>query len=391
LPSFTTSGSGAPDDLVGPNIRAVATVAVAYYLEQARMFDVVDRLTETWWNGQVPVGYESGGRALDDYYWSAEFRLSAPARHMQYSRVLGAPGGEVSTEVQPNTQFNDLFMRFIASLAEYDRQQRVADVVGGQRTSALTLTGEAVRQAGRNLAANCTLYGWGGTPFAARRLAKQIQTSLAILNASDLQAVLGVDGPWKMIERISTEYWGASPNLVKYRTLAESSRIILNVVATYANIWSGSTGNPLFDDPATGNQSTTALSQLSQNFGTLARVLALPEKDRNQALAESVNAASASPGTQSSSADIGDDDRDKLLREAGNIIAVQGIKDDTVSQLSQPQETQYAPSIPTITAAPSSDGQAGLDQLKRMVTQGQVPSLDQLKNLVLGGTNGHQG
>ena len=68
------------------------------------------------------------------------------------------------------------------------------------------------------------------------------------------------------------------------------------------------------------------------------------------------------------------------------MIAVQGIKDDTVSQLSEPSETQYAPSIPTFApgATGSGNGQQGIDQLKQMVSQGQVPDINTLKNLVMG-------
>jgi hypothetical protein len=117
LPALTGDGAASPDDIRPDNIRAVGVIFAGYQLEQLRLFEVVDRIAETWWNGQLPVGSDAGTKALDDYYWSSEFRLSDSARHMQYSRVLGTPGGEVSTEVQPNTQLNDLWMRFIASLA----------------------------------------------------------------------------------------------------------------------------------------------------------------------------------------------------------------------------------------------------------------------------------
>jgi len=64
---------------------------------------------------------------------------------------------------------------------------------------------------------------------------------------------------------------------------------------------------------------------------------------------------------------------------------VNGIKDDQVDQYSQPAETQYAPSIPSIApgAPTGSNGGGGIDHLRQMVSQGQVPSLDELKNLVL--------
>jgi hypothetical protein len=216
LPDLSgASGSAAPDDLRPDNIRAVGVIYAAYNLEQLRLFDAVDRIVETWWNGQLPVGSDRGSKLLDDFYWTSELRLTPAARHMQYGRVLGAAGGEVSTEVQPNTQFDGLWMRLIASLAEYDRQQRIGDIVSGQRTSALTLTGEQVRQSGRNLAANASLYGWGGTQFAARRLAKHVQSAFAILNSAEIQSAYGVDGPYKVIERVAPEL-GGTPNIVKY-------------------------------------------------------------------------------------------------------------------------------------------------------------------------------
>ena len=162
-------------------------------------------------------GHRPGTKALDDYYWSSEFRLSDSARHMQYGRVLGVPGGEVSTEVQPNTQLNDLWMRFIASLAEYDRQQRVSDIVSGQRTSALSLTGEAgpagrAQPGGERVALRLGRHAVRGP--APRQAGA---TSFAILNNKEIQAAYGVDGPYKVIERVTTEQWGAAPNIVKYR------------------------------------------------------------------------------------------------------------------------------------------------------------------------------
>jgi hypothetical protein len=385
-------GAAAPDDIQPDNVRAVAVIYVGYQLEQLRLFEVVDRVAETWWNGQLPIGFDRGSKALDDYFWSTEFRLSPPARHMQYSRVLGATGGEVSQEVQPNTQFSDLWIRLVASLAEYDRQQRIGDIVGGQRANALTLTGEGIRQAGRNLAANASLYGWGGTQFAARRLARHVSTSFAILNTPEIQAAYGVDGPYKVIERVATEQWGAAPNIVKYRALAEAGKNILNLIAKYSSIWSGSTGKPLFNDPATTSQSDVAIGTLAESFNALAAAIKGAQNPDVAGVPAAAGGGGGAPSLDGSNpaaatADISDADRDELLRQAGNVIAVQGIKDDTVAQFSQPAEAQYAPSIPTFAPPGAGNGQAGIDQLRQMVSQGQVPSMDQLKNLVMPGAN----
>jgi hypothetical protein len=376
LPDLTgTAGGGAPDDLRPDNIRAVGIILAAYNLEQLRLFDAVDRIIETWWNGQLPVGSDRGSKALDDFYWSSEFRLSPPARHMQYGRVLGVTGGEVSTEVQPNTQFHDLWMRLIASLAEYDRQQRIGDIVSGQRASALTLTGEQVRQAGRNLAANASLYGWGGTQFAARRLAKHVQQAFDILNTAEIQNAYGVDGPYKVIERVAPEL-GGTPNIVKYRTLADSGKKILDLVAKYVSVWSGGTGNPLFSDPSQSN----VVNTIAQGLGAIGQLIAAQHKP----VAGAPVPVAANP-VQAPTADVSPADQDEFMRQAGYVIAVQGIKDTEVEQFSQPAETQYAPSVPTLApiSGAATNGQAGIDQLRQMVAQGQVPTADQLKALVL--------
>lgn len=397
IPDLSDQGSSAgPDDIRKANIESVAVISAAHNLEQARLFDVVDRIMETWWNGQLPVGFDKGSKALDDLFWATDGRLSPAARHMQYSRVLGASGGEVSTEVQPNTQFDDLFKRFVASLAEYDRQQRIGDIVGNQRRNALALTAEQVRSSGRNLAANASLYGWGGTQFAARRIADHINKSFAILNSREIQSAYGVDGPWKVVERVAQEL-GAVPNLVKWRTQAIATQSILKLIAKHSAIWSGSTGKPLFNDSATSQ--TAAVDRIvTDGFGSLvtelqALVHAAGGGHSGGSGSSSSSGSGSSGGTPVATStatatvtivDIDDSDRDELMRQAGNYLAVNGIKDDAVEELSQPAETQYAPSIPSLTSgAPTTNGGGGIDQLRQMVAQGQVPSLDQLKSIVM--------
>ncbi len=396
IPELTRAdGSAAPDDIRAPNIQAVSVILASYYLEQARLFETVDWIMETWWNGRLPTGADARIKVLDDFFWNSENRLTQNARHMQYSRVLGVPGGEVSTEVQPNLGFMDGVTRFIANLAEYDRQQRIGNIVASQRTNALALTSELVRQSGRNVGASASLYGWGGTQFAARRLADHIKRAFVILNIPAIQASYGVDGPWKVIERVAPEF-GAVPNVVKWQGMAAASKSILDIVAKYASIWSGSTGKPLFNDPESGQSEVAdrmgeGFGSLSQELHQLTAIIAKFTKTQttaSHAMAASTNGPAATGGgsrTPVPTADISDADRDELMRQAGNYIAVLGIRGDAVEELSQPIEAQYAPSIPNLTAPSpaSSNGQAGLDQLRAMVTQGQVPSLDQLKSFVL--------
>ena len=342
-----TGADGGDVEIEPENIRAVALLYAAVNLEEMRMFHVVDRITEIFNNGQLPVGFDAGGRALDTYYFDREDRLNEAERRMIYSRVLGTPGGMISKEVQPNTQFDALWIRFLSSLAEFDRQQRVDEIIATRTVRPQNLTGEYVRKAGRDLAANVSLYGWGGTHFAARRLNGQIATSLDILNQPSIQKAYGVTNPYQLIERVASAEFGMTPNIVRLRTMADAGNRILNIVAKYHNVWTRSNGRALFEE---------------RGFD-----------------------GGIIPG------DINLADRDELMNQTQFWLAVNGIKDDQVDKLSQPEQARYEPSIPTFAGMlPGVNGAAGngkvgadtVERLKQMVMQGQAPSLDQLKQLL---------
>jgi hypothetical protein len=347
-----TGADGGDVEIEPENIRAVALVYAAMNLEEMRMFHVVDRITEIFNNGQLPVGFDSGGRALDTYYFDREDRLNEAERRMIYSRVLGAAGGMVSKEVQPNTQFESLWIRFLSSLAEFDRQQRVDEIISTRGPRPQNLTGEYVRKAGRDLAANVSLYGWGGTHFAARRLNAHIATALNILSQPSIQKSYGVTNPYQLVERVASAEFGVTPNIVRLRTMADAGNKILNIVAKHHNVWTRSNGLALFEE----------------------------ELGRN-----------AKGGPIIAPGDINLADRKELMNHTQLWLAVNGIKDDQVDKLSQPEQARYEPSIPTFAGMlPSGngaarDGKVGADtmeRLKQMVLQGQTPSLDQLKQMV---------
>ena len=361
LPELVTADD--EDEVVQENVRAVSVIYAAYQLEQAKVFDVVDRILEIFMNGMLPVGFDPAGRALDDLYFSSEDRYDKSQRFMQYSRVLGAPGGDVSSEVAPNSEFDRLWLRFLASVSEFERQQRLGDLFdptfgSGNGRRSLSITGEHVRKAGRDLAANVSLYGWANTHFAARRMSNHVNTAMTILRLPEIQNAYGVQSPWQVIERVSTLEFGEAPNIVRYRTLADSGKKVLDLVAKNGTAWTGSTSGPLFDTVPCG-ASTGGGGGSTTRGGRKA-----------------VSMAAIDPC-----------DRDELFRHTESILAVMGIKDIQVDEYSEPAESALAPSIPTVGGARSTNGangggNANLEQeIRRMVESGQQPSLDELKRL----------
>jgi hypothetical protein len=338
LPPLSDSDGG-DSEIVAENVRAVSMIYAAYQLEQVKLIPVVERTVEVWSNGQLALGYGPAGKALDRWYWDSFERMSDAARMMQFTRVLGAKGGEVSKEVQPNSNFNDLFLRFLSSLSEYDRQTRIADIVGNSRAG--SVSDAQVRKAGRDLAANMSLYGWGGTQFAARRLNQDISNAVAIVMMPDIQSAWGVQSAWQVVERVCSQEFNFTPNVVKYRTMAESGKAILDLVAKYYNKWGSTTDNPLF----------------CNQFD--------------------------SQGTCIGSFDITPDDQRKFMRHTEYWLAVNGIKDQQVEQNAEPSDTAFSPSIPSLEpAATNGSGGALADQLRQLVQQGQTPTLDQIQKML---------
>ena len=223
----------------------------------------------------------------------------------------------------------------VSSLSEYDRQQRVADMLGNSR--GLNLTGEHVRKAARDLAANCTLYGYGYTQFAAKKLQTQIQTALNIFKLSDFQAAWGVQSAWQAVQRIMSQEFQKTPNIVKQTTLAQSGKKILDLVAKNADAWSAVSNNPLF--------------QVADQEGS----------------------------------DITEEDRKQFMRHAEYILAVQGNSDAEVTAAAAPKPTDAIASIPSMNGGGVGGNGHNADiagQIQQMLSQNQTPSPDQLRKMI---------
>lgn len=327
-----TGADGGSDEIEPENIRSVATIYVGYQLEQIGLIQSVNRMVEIFMAGLMPLGKNEGARKLDSFYWSAEDFLNDAARASVFSRTLGASGGQISQEINPNTEFNTLLLRFVSSTAEYYRNQSISNLFqnpGGNRP--MSISGEYVRKAGRDLAANVSLYGWAGTHFAAERLSRQLGAAMDILQLPQILDTYGVNNMWQVLERFNQREFGRNVNTVKHRTLAEETRRILNIIADNHTIWSLSGVNELFSDNDRGIRGDLSL-----------------------------------------------EDSDQLFRSVQYWLAVNGIQDTQVDQYSQPVETVMAPSLPGLGGNGAAPNSAGIDQIREMASQGIAPTPEQI-------------
>jgi hypothetical protein len=331
-----TQNAGGDADLNSDNIRVCGLSYSLALLEKTLVLRVADRIGELFMNGLLPFGHDAAGKAIDDYYWDTEDRLTESQRRSQYSRMLGMPGGEVSKEVAPNKSFEQLFLRFIASVSEFTRQREV-DRMFNTRTSQLSMTGEQVRKCAFELAKNASLYAWGGSFYVATRINKHLDRAIGILNQPQVLKTYAASNHWQVIERVAQQDFGGAPNWMKYSTMAQSASTLFGILAnkTAALSDSGSIRPFLFDP----------------NFG------------------------------QEGGGDLDAATTQLLLRSVQSWLAVNGVRDEQVKQYAQPIEMATAPSLPGLPGAGDSSGMDVINKLKQLTASG-TPSPEQLQQLL---------
>lgn len=363
LPPLTDPGSGAGSDTIRPdNIRAIATIYAAFQLERTLLFQGTDRVVDLWSAGLLSTPYSEALRPLDAWRWNAEDRLTEAARWAQYSRALGAQGGAPGpVEVNANTEFNSLLLRFISIVADFQNTLEIGNIVGGRASPnrGLLSSGEGCRKAGYDLAANMSLYGWAGTYFTAERLTRHIQDAIAILDLQEVRDAFGVATWTQVLERVAVREFGVNINVAKHLTLAEETRKILNLIADKSGVWAMSGNNPLF------TLSPAIVAQGAQ-----------------PAAVAGFGIAAGFPGDLSYAETL------SLFRSVQYWVAVNAVDPETINEFRRHAEPAPAPSLPMIGAMPAVNGGGGApggpgnDQLKQMLMQGQMPSMDQLKSMV---------
>jgi hypothetical protein len=248
-----TSDDASTDEIVPDHIRAVGAIYAAWQLEELRLFEVVDRLVERFMHGQLPVGTEAGGEALERYYRDRDERLTRRERFALYSRTLEATQGD-SAAVTPTLEFEDLLRRFAAAVADCGRQQRAAEVVAERSEESLSLTSERVRLAGRQLALHARARVSSATQAARQRLIDETGQALEILKTPEILSAYRVQSPFQVIERVAASDLGATvPNIVRHKTMAEAGKAILDIVAANAWLWSAEAGQRIHSSRISGD------------------------------------------------------------------------------------------------------------------------------------------
>ena len=301
-------------EIVVDNLIATQGLHFSAMFDEVNGFKVMDQLVTNFSMGQLPLGRGNAGNGLYTYWKKSINRLTEAERRNIYARTFGMPGGD-PTGGKPNVEFADLWMRFISAVSSFSRQLTVDDLIRARVPSVVNQ--EGVKKAGRDLAGNLSLHGYGIGYFAATELQQQIRDIIALLSDDEIKGAYGAKDMWGVIDAVSTLELGSSRNTVKYRTMATSGATIMKWLADHAS-------------------NLTSSAQFT--------VLSI-EVIRNPPIRPAGQKATTNPN-----------DRD-LVDACEAWLAVTGTQDDRVEQYSQPAEP------PMYTATPIRMPQVAQDLL----------------------------
>lgn len=233
-------------EIVEDNIRALQPAYFSAMFEELKVYQVVDKLVELFQNGILPIGRGTPGGAGDSLfkYWKeTATRVSEAERRSFYARTLGFVGGDDGG--MPNRELTDLWMRFVSGVSSVVRQRNVERVVRDKVPASVSQ--QQVRKAGRDLAANLSLHGYGMAHFMATELQKLVKDSIKLLSDPDIKNAYGARDMWQVIDQVAALELGGSKNSIRYRTMAASGAIIIAWLAKKSRELSSTSFRPILD------------------------------------------------------------------------------------------------------------------------------------------------
>jgi hypothetical protein len=222
-PGLAQQGGGANAEIVPANLRALEAVYFAAMLEEARVFEVVERLVTMFGQGLLPLGPGKAGATLYRLWKGHHNRLTAAQRHNVYARVFGLPAHDA--DVRPNRKFNDLWLRFVSIVGMYSAELQMLP------PSERSVGPEEVLGSGRDLAINLSAHGHSLAWFAAQDFKPEIQQTIELLSDPEIQVAFQARDPWQVIQNVAAAELNATPNVPRGHTRAESGTIIIRWLA----------------------------------------------------------------------------------------------------------------------------------------------------------------
>lgn len=230
-------------DILTDNLNGMQVVYFSAMLEEMKFFQVRDQVMHNFRMGLTPFGRGRAGGMIYKMLREAPNRLSEYDRQNLYARALGMPGGDAAGPV--NRDFHTLWLRFISAVSSFARQLTVDYLL--RSNIPVRIHQEAVRKAGRDLAANLSLFGYGITFFAATELQQETEDIIELLSDNEVMSAYGARDMWGVIDQVATLELGGARDTVRWRTMAAAGAIIIRWLAKKAAALAAPGGGDILD------------------------------------------------------------------------------------------------------------------------------------------------
>lgn len=210
-------------EIVSANLRALEPVYFAAMLEEAGVFQVVDRLVTMFSHGSLPVSPDRAGATLYRLWKGNQNRFTPAQRRNVYARAFGLPCDDPG--VMSNRKFNQLWLSFVSIVGMYSAELQV--LAPEERS----VGPEEVLNSGRALAINLSAHGHGFAWFAAKDFKPEIQQVIDLLSEPEILVAFAAKDEWEVIQNVATSELGTKPNVPRGHTRAESGVIIIRWLA----------------------------------------------------------------------------------------------------------------------------------------------------------------
>lgn len=231
-------------EIVANNIKAMQIFYPSWMLEEARFYDVYDKIEELFLNQMLPISRGTAGDRIYKRWKKSTQRISKPERLNFYAACFGAPGGSPTLPNQ-NVHFNDIWLRFVAAVSEWSRKLQVDDLL---RTRVpLSVSTELVRKVACDLAASLSQHGYGVAYCAATELQNEINEIKDVLSDEEVRLAYGARDMRQLIELVSIYELGGARDVMRCFTMATAGAVIIAWLAKRAPELSGPYLRPILD------------------------------------------------------------------------------------------------------------------------------------------------
>lgn len=223
------------DESVTPSqIHAAAELYYIYQNERMKVFQVVDVLRRLFALGRMKIQRGPGARGLYILEKWKPLRYSRRDRMIAYRRVFNygnmpAPQGAVV-----NRNFHFQFVAFNSALAQYFRDQVVAEVIRGSTEIADRPFGTiaTVQRLGTDLRYAVDRASYGNVLALAQEVGNYLQECMELLDTPDIKKSFDAMTKWDVIEAVSIRHLGGMAELSQRSKMADAGRRVLQFIAS---------------------------------------------------------------------------------------------------------------------------------------------------------------